>query len=71
MDNPLQAVPLVIRRVLYAAAVVAIAWYGALEAANDDWKAAIPIFLTALVPLLALGNSADPPSPYEPGDPHG
>jgi len=59
MSNPLSLVPAKYRGAVYFLAwVVGLAWT-AYEAAHEDWRKAVPIFLGTLVAALAHSNVGD------------
>jgi hypothetical protein len=68
MSNPLTNVftPQV-RRVVYVVATLAAAAWGAFEAADEDWRKAVPLFLGALISLTAASNASPTPT-VDPGE---
>jgi hypothetical protein len=67
MSNPLTNVTTPqVRRVVYVLATVAAAAWGAFEAADEDWRKAVPLFLGALISLTAASNAS--PTPEAPPD---
>ena len=61
-SNPLKNVftPQV-RQIVYVVATVAAAAWGAFEAADEDWRKAIPLFLGAIISLTAASNASPTP----------
>ena len=59
-----ESVPRKVRLVLYIVTSLLLLVVSAMNATNGDWKAAAPMILGGLVPLLAAAN-LNPPTPVD------